>query len=156
MPIDYSAIAAAGGIPKGTPTNLSKGWKQKAAAAALERCYEKVDERDDLRSWVSGRPLVKALPNLRLDPKKWLTRHHLSKRSKEKTRVADLHNVITVSAAEHELLDASALLPVDERGRQVADARKIHHFVWNRNLVPNDREPFRLPKLARRPHVETR
>lgn len=134
MAIDWSLFA----FPKGKPKQLVDHAKGVAAAAALAKCYAKVDARDEGRSWVSGKQLVKSDRN----HDTWLTRHHLDGRVGEKR--SDHHFVITVSWTEHQLLESSSLLPVDKRNRDTTDARKIHRFAWNRRIVEPGKEPFRL------------
>lgn len=149
MAIDYDLIARAGGFGKGTPRPALKAKKDRDAELALQRCYRKVDARDKLISWVSGRPLVKAEPGRAGNARFILERHHLVKRSLDKGDVANPDNVITVSRREHRILDLGMLVPVNKRGQVVQRASQIHHFEWNRMLVPVGSEPRDIRVLKR-------
>lgn len=125
--------------PKGTRL-LQRKQRQKDAADDLDECYRKVDARDHRRCWVTSKRLAPG----HVDPWSRLTRHHLAKRSQEKSRIDDEHNVITCSAGVHVLLDGDSILVCDRRGLPTTDVRQIASFEWNRRLVPVTKEPFRL------------
>lgn len=150
MPINYSLFA----FPKGTPRVVDEHRKGVARETALDQCYAKVDRRDEGTSWVTGKILVKSDRNHAT----WLTRHHLRGRLGEHR--SNPHEVITVSWTEHQLLESCALIPVNRRGHEVADARTIAGFAWNRRLIAPNKEPFRIPAsrllVWREPRVRPR
>ena len=145
MAIDYAAIAAAGGIGKGTPSRVAKDRKKAQLATAIKHAYKEVDARDKLISWVSGKKLVRgaASDNVRLE------HHHLDRRSQSKARQADPFNVISVSASEADYLDFHYLIPVNKAGEVCHDTRKIADFHWNRNVIRPKCEPFKVKATIR-------
>jgi len=131
MPIDWDSLALPK-TPKGSkPVALAKDEKQKAKRASIDKAYDAVDARDKLISVVSGRQLSK-----RGGPDIKITRHHMDRRSQAPGRVADVHNIISVSVREANYLDLHALVPVNAAGEEVTDIRQIAGFAWNRNMVP--------------------
>lgn len=148
MSVNYSVFADVKcGLPKGTPRVMAETTKDRKKDRALEQCYEKVDARDGHRSWISGALLMKKSAN----PDRQLTRHHMDERSTHPERRADHHNVITVSLREHHWLQCHGVIPVDRRGLETTDARRIAAFAWNRRIVPAGKEPFRVThELSRR------
>lgn len=144
MAIDYAAIAAVGGLGKGTPRALSKGWKKAAKDAALQDAYDQVDARDKKRCQVTGVRLTAG----HVEDAKALERDHLAPRSTDKARVTDPDNILTVSRKVHQLLQSSALHVLDTHGRETTRVSQIAGFRFNRAMVPAGKEPFKL----RRPY----
>jgi hypothetical protein len=109
---------------------VERGLKKAEKATALEKCYAKVDLRDESVCAVTG---LKLTPHAR-DAKLRREHHHL------RGRVGDnrhsVHAVITVSAYVHELITRHVLLVFG------TDANKPLKFGWNRALVKTP--PFRL------------
>lgn len=133
--IDYSAIAAAGGIAKGPSIQLSKGWKQAEFERKLAQAYEKVNIRDDNHSRVTGKPLLASSSN----PKQQREHNHLGNRSTHPSEKTSVANIFLVSSYEHGFLTRNELLT------HGTNANKRLLFYWNRNLVPAGKEPFRIP-----------
>jgi hypothetical protein len=138
--IDYSAIEAAGGIGKGTSSQLEKGWKAKQFEQDMAKAYEAVNVRDDNRSRVSGKPLLPVSSN----PKQQREHNHLIARSLAKSLRTAVKNIFLVSQYEHGFITRNELLV------HGTDANKPLKFSWNRNLVPPDKEPFRIPQQVKR------
>jgi hypothetical protein len=137
--IDYSAIAAAGGIAKGPSIQLEKGWKKKQFEQDMADAYVVVDLRDGNRSRISG----KALLPMSSDPKQQREHNHLVPRSLAKSLRTAVKNIFLVSQYEHGFITRNELLV---HGK---DANKPLKFSWNRNLVPPGKEPFRIWPYAR-------
>lgn len=137
--IDYSVIAAAGGIPKGPSIQLEKGWKQAAVETALAKAYAKVDARDENRSRVTGRRLLAISGN----DKDRREHNHLENRSTAPDKITDVSNIFLVSTFEHGFLTRNELLI------HGTNANKKLKFSWNLNSVPVGREPFRIPAANR-------
>lgn len=134
MAIDYAAIAAAGGISKGIPRELSKGWKKAQRQAAMDAAYEAVDKRDGNRSRVTGIELSPHSSN----PKTRREHNHLRERSTHPELKTDVSNIFLVSAYEHKFITMNALQI------EGTDANKRLVFHWNRSMVPTGKEPFKL------------
>lgn len=141
MPFDYSGFS----FPKGAPRALERHRKGVAKDAALESCYADVDKRDGKRCQVTGVSLTAGA----VDEKRRLERNHLKPRSTAPESRADADNVLTVSAFVHALMQASALIAVDAKGRKTMRVSKIAGFQWNRRMVPAGKEPFRLKPFTR-------
>ena len=109
------------------PTARARKAKRRAIQDAIRECYRLVDLRDRGRSWVSLKPTMEGVSSDQLRRE----RHHLDRRSTHPERVADPFNVITVTAAEAEHLDAHRLIPVDLTGCETHDTRLIAGFAWN-------------------------
>lgn len=142
MAIDWDAIAAAGGIPKGTPRVLGKKVKQRIEDREWLNTKRLVDARDRHVCQVTGKSLTAGA----VDPWHRLERHHLEYRSANKARRWTHVNVWTTSAAIHQLIHAGALRVLDKRGNPATDVRKIDHLAWNRNVVAKGFEPCRITK----------
>lgn len=140
MPIDYSLLKFA----KGQPKVIERHAKTTKLSADLKACYDAVDVRDGKRCQVRGTSLSVGA----VDEWKALERHHLEKRSASKARRADVDNVLTVSRGVHALLESSALIPVDAKGKETTRVSKIAGYRWNRRMVPATKEPFRLKREA--------
>lgn len=140
MPIDWSLFH----FNKGTPKTLERHRKGVAKDAALEACYAEVDKRDGKRCQVTGVSLTAGA----VDDKRRLERNHLKPRSTGPEVRHDADNVLTVSAKVHALMQASALLAVDAKGRKTTRVSKIAGFEWNRRQVAKGKEPFRLKAKA--------
>lgn len=134
MAIDYEAIARAGGIGKGAPSVLTKGWKKREAESRMQDAFDAVDKRDGLVSRISGKPLVKESP----DPKLQRDHCHMRGRRVDPAHRFDPKRIFNASRYEHKLFDAHA---IEVEGTD-ADKRLI--FRWNRDVVPVGKEPFRL------------
>jgi hypothetical protein len=137
--IDYSAIAAAGGIPKGPSIQLEKGWKLAAFEAKLAKAYAKVDLRDDCRSRVTGRELF---PVSRSD-KDRREHNHLENRATAPDKITDPANIFLVSTYEHGFITRNELLI------HGTNAYKKLTVSWNPRLIKPGREPFRIPSANR-------
>lgn len=134
MPIDWAAIAAAGGIGKGQPRVIVKARARSDAEKALRNAYKDVDERDGIYSRVSGRPTTPGAvaPQMRRE------HHHIKPRSTHPELVTDRRNVFICTAEEHQLIHAGAL---QVEGTN-ADKRLV--FQWNRVMVAAGKEPFQI------------
>ncbi len=132
--IDYAAIAAAGGIPKGPSIQLEKGWKKAEFEAALAAAYEEVNQRDGNRSRVTGIEL-QAQSN---DDKFRREHNHLGERSTHPDKITDPANIFLCSTLEHKYLTSHDLLI------EGTDARKRLIFFWNPRTMKGKPLPFRL------------
>lgn len=141
MAIDYSGFA----FPKGTPKALERHRKGSARDAALEKCYAAVDARDGKRCQVTGVSLTAGA----VDEKRRLERNHLKPRSTAPESRDDSDNVISVSAFVHALMQSSALMAVDAKGRKTTRVSKIAGFAWNRRMVKPGKEPIRLKPFSK-------
>jgi hypothetical protein len=121
------------------PVQLERHRKQAKKKSALDRCYEKVDDRDGEVCQVTGVPLKAG----HLDPKRRLTRDHLKPRSTGPEDRAHHDNVLTVSDFIHSLLQSSALYPVDRHGEETVRVSKIVGWRWRESF---GKCPIRLPK----------
>lgn len=133
--IDYSAIAAAGGIAKGPSIQLEKGWKKKDFERDLAAAYLAVDIRDCNRSRITGKQLLPSSG----DPKQQREHNHLVPRSLAKSLRTAVKNIFLVSSYEHGFITRNELLVYGK------DANKSLTFAWNRRLVAVGKEPFRIP-----------
>lgn len=120
-----TSLAKAGGLPVAPLSEDERKARTADAAADLARAYAIVDERDKLISWVSGRLLYR-----RGGPASLLTHHHLDRRSREKGRIADPFNIVSVSAIEALFLDSHDLIAIDYDGVECHDTRHIVTFDW--------------------------
>lgn len=130
MPIDWNALA----IPKGAPSVLTKGWKKRDNASRMDAAFAAVDARDGLVSRISGQPLLKESA----DPKLQRDHCHMRGRNVDPKEKFNPKRIFNASRYEHKLFDAHA---IEVEGTD-ADQRLI--FRWNRNVVPVEKEPFRL------------
>ena len=132
--IDWTAIAAAGGISKGPSIQLEKGWKQVEFEAQLAKAYAFVDQRDENRSRVTGIELVADTA----DQKRRREHNRLGERSTHPDKITDPANIFLCSTFEHKYLTSHDLLieGTDANGRLI--------FHWNRNTIKPGKEPFRL------------
>lgn len=142
MAIDYAALAAVGGIPKGRPRILDKHAKDTAEDRAWQQCCDQVDARDQRRCQVTDA----CLSARAVDPWLALERHHLEPRSKAKLRRFNPHNVWTISAAVHQLIGAGALRVLNKHGRRATSVETIDYLEWNRRMVARGEEPCRIRK----------
>lgn len=139
MAIDYSAIEAAGGIGKGKPRQLTRGWKKKENADRMQAAFDAVDARDKGISRISGK---ETLTNTSDD--KALRDHcHMRGRNVDPVEKYNPKRIFTATREEHKAYDAHLL----EREGEDADLRLI--FRWNRRLVPVGQEPFRIASKRR-------
>ena len=116
------------------PAVLARHWKKAEKKQALVDAYTLVDARDQGYSVISGVYTDPGSP----DPKRRREHHHLRGRNAAPELVNSQDHILTVSAFEHQLLHAKALLVEGESMRE----RLI--FSWNREIVPAGKEPFRL------------
>jgi hypothetical protein len=137
MAIDYAAIAAAGGIPKGTPSGLAKHQKNTEHDRKLAKAYAVVNDREANTCQVSGAQLLAATKN----PKRLREHHHLKGRNVKPEWVYEPRRILLVSKWIHDFLTANVIL-VDG-----TDATKPLVFRWNRNLVKPGKEPARLERV---------
>ena len=134
--IDYAAIAAAGGIGKGTALVVVRRRRRTRRGRALRLAYAAVDLRDESVCWVTGITLTADADDLRYRRE----HHHLAGRRVRPEWVNDPHHIITVSAAVHALITSKRLRV------HGLDARESITFSWNRRFVPVGREPFPLDR----------
>ena len=134
--IDYAAIAAAGGIPKGPSKQVTQVWKDAGFIKKLAKAYATVNVRDDGRSRVTGRVLRATTKN----DKDRREHNHLANRSTAPAKITDPANIFLVSTFEHGFITRNELLI------HGTDARKELKFSWNANVFkPGDPVPFRIP-----------
>lgn len=117
---------------KPRPSVLDKIDRRRAKASALDKAYQKVDERDGSVCWVTGKRLT---PGHKLAE---FRREHHHLRGRVGANLSNAHFIVTVSALAHELITRHVLLVLGD------DARKPIRFAWNRAMVLPNREPFRL------------
>jgi hypothetical protein len=98
---------------------VDRGRKKAEKATALEKCYAKVDLRDESLCWVTGLKLSPSARENRLRRE----HHHLVGRVGDARHSA--FRVITVSALVHELITRHVLLVIG------TDATKPIFFEWN-------------------------
>lgn len=143
MAIDYSLLA----LPKSAPGVVRRKAKHRKNASAWRKTAKAVDARDRVdeapRCFITGKRLQTANP---LDPWTFRDRAHVEARSKAKNRRHDVDNVISVSRAVHDLIDKSALLLLDKRGREATSIQSIDHVAWNRRWIAKGEEPCRVRK----------
>ena len=134
MAIDYSAIAAAGGIGKGIPRDLAKGWKKAEFKKQMDAAYAVVNQRDGDRSRLTGIELRADHPN----PKCRREHNHLEERSTNPARRTDPSNIFLCSTFEHKFITNNSIII------EGTDANEKLIFHWNRRIVPPGKEPFKL------------
>jgi hypothetical protein len=134
MGIDWSVLK----FGKGSPGGLLRHRKRVSNTARLQEAYTDVDLRDGGFSVVSG---AWTKPGA-ADPRVRREHHHLKGRRVRPDWVFKPERIITVTAFEHELLQTHALHV------EGCDARKPLFFHWNRRMVPEGKEPFRIRKAA--------
>jgi hypothetical protein len=122
------------------PRAVEKARKDRHEEASLRAAYRLVDKRDGRVCQVTREHLVAGHP----DAKKDLTRHHLEERSLNKSRRFSAANIWTVSRSVHSLINAKGIEILDKRGEKALDVRQIYKVVWNRDIVPHAKEPFRI------------
>jgi hypothetical protein len=132
--IDWDAIARAGGIPKGPPVVLEKGWKKREFEAALAAAYEVVNKRDGNRSRVTGIELFAEHGS----DKSRREHNHLGERSTDPDKITDPSNIFLCSTYEHKFITNHAL---EIEG---TDANKRLIFRWNVAMLNGKQPPFRL------------
>lgn len=138
--IDYAAIAAAGGIPKGPSIQLEKGWKDAQFIKDLAAAYEIVNVRDSNRSRVSGRVLLPRTGN----DKARREHNHLENRATAPSKVTDPANIFLVSTYEHGFITRNELLI------HGTNANRKLAFYWNPNVFTDGKKPpFRIPAAFR-------
>lgn len=143
MAVDYSVLA----LPKSKPSVVVRAVKQKQARRAWRQTAKAVDQRDRAEDaddtpvcFITGKYLSTKTTD------KWLFRDraHLEARSLNKGRRFEVENVISCSRGVHQLIDSSALLLFDKRGRPAKSRRSIDHVAWNRRYVARGEEPCRI------------
>lgn len=129
-------------LPKPTPGVLARGWKRAEAATKLEKCYAKVDARDDSTCWVTG---LKVTPFAQ-DHARRREHHHLAGRRVKPEWKFDVNRIITLSRYVHELVTKHILLVIGD------DARRPIVFAWNPRMVKANAAPFHIrPSVAATP-----
>jgi hypothetical protein len=145
MPIDYSVLA----LPKHTPRVLVKAAKDRKNRSAWRKTAKAVDKRDEAED-LEGRPVCfitgKYLLKVSSDEWRQRDRCHIESRSQSKARKNDVNNVLSCSRGVHRLIDASALLLLNKRGREAKSVKAIDHVAWNRRMVAKGDEPIRIRK----------
>lgn len=136
--IDYSALAAAGGIPKHRPRVLEIHDKSTAHTRKLAKAYDLVNKRENNICQVSRVTLRPFSVNEKIRRE----HHHLSSRNVKPEWVYSAKRIILVSRTIHRLLTANVILI------EGTDATKTLKFRWNRNMVKPGAEPMRLPRVA--------
>lgn len=143
--IDYSLFGSVGGFPKSRPAVLVRKDKQRTEAKAWRETKKAVDTRDAQDEapvcFITGKRLQ---TKNSLDEWTFRDRAHLEARSQNKARRYTSANVISVSRAVHVLIDKSALLLLNKRGRPATSVKTIDHVAWNRNWIQKGKEPCRL------------
>lgn len=143
MPIDYSLFA----FPKQTPGVIVRKDKQRAEAKAWRKTKKAVDTRDEVDGdpvcFITGKRLQTANS---LDEWTFRDRAHLEARSTSKARRFKSSNVISVSRGVHALIDSSALLLFNKRGKPATSVKTIDYVAWNRRMVPKGSEACRIRK----------
>ena len=135
MGIDYSVLP----ISKGTPRQLTRGWKKKSNEQRMDEAFAAVDARDKGISRISGKETFTNTSN-----EKVLRDHcHMRGRNVAPAEKYDPKRIFTATREEHKAYDAHLL----EREGEDADKRLI--FRWNRRLVPVGQEPFRIASKRR-------
>lgn len=132
--IDWDLIARHGGIAKGTPIVLEKGWKKREFEAALAAAYEVVNKRDGNRSRVTGVELFAE----HASDKSRREHNHLGERSTNPDKITDPANIFLCSTLEHKYLTNHTLLI------EGTDATKRLIFHWNPEMLKGKQPPFRL------------
>ena len=120
-------------FPKGEPLGVTKHRKRVDADAALRECYADVDARDASICWVTGRYTSSGA----VDPRVRREHHHLVKRSRDRGLIDKPHNVITVTAEAHKLIEAGWIVVEGK------DARKAIFFHWRADVQAHQK-PFRI------------
>lgn len=135
MGIDYSVLP----LSKGTPRQLTRGWKKTANEARMQAAFDAVDARDKGISRISGKETFTGTSN-----EKVLRDHcHFRGRNADPVEKYNQKRIFTATREEHKAYDAHLL----EREGEDADKRLI--FRWNRRLVPVGKEPFRIASKRR-------
>jgi len=133
MAIDYAAIAAAGGIGKGTPGVVLKERRQ-AEKDALEQAWkDAIDKRDGLVSRVSG----KALATNTADKKLLRDHCHIKSKKAHPEIRYEVWNGFNASRYEHRLIH-NGWITIEG-----ANANKRLIFRWADHVKPEDRT-FRI------------
>lgn len=142
--IDWSSFA----LPKPTPKVLAKAKKQKTERSDWRKASKAVDKRDKAED--ADRPVCfitgKYLLTVSADEWTQRDRCHIEPRSKSKARKNDASNVLSCSRGVHRLIDSSALLLLDKKGREAKSVKAIDHVAWNRRMVAKGDEPIRIRK----------
>jgi hypothetical protein len=128
--------------PKSAPSVYLKRAKAKAEDREWRLTCKRVDDRDKLRCFVTGKPLMGG----HVDAWQALERHHLEPRSRNKSRRFNHKNVVTTARAIHQLIHAGALRLLDKRGAPAKAFNDIDSVQWNRLLIPKGDEPCRIRK----------
>ena len=131
---------AKGSLWKKPPDVVLKKARDKAEDREWRLLCQRVDARDKKRCQVRGTVLSAGA----VDPWQALERHHLEARSRNRQRKFDIVNLWTVSRAIHQLIHAGALRVLDKAGEPATDVRQIRRLEWNRTILPEGKEPFRL------------
>ncbi len=138
--IDYAAIAAAGGIPKGPSKQVTQVWKTADFEKKLAKAYAKVNVRDDNHSRVTGKPLLASTKN----DKARREHNHLANRATAPDKITDPANIFLVSTFEHGFITRNELLI------HGTHANKELRFSWNPNVFKDGKAvPFRIPAAMR-------
>lgn len=132
--IDWDLIARHGGIAKGTPIVMEKGWKKREFEAALAAAYEVVNKRDGNRSRVTGVELFAE----HASDKSRREHNHLGERSTHPEKITDPSNIFLCSTLEHKYLTSHAIEIEGE------DANQRLIFRWNLAMLNGNPPPFRL------------
>jgi hypothetical protein len=122
VPIDYAAIAAAGGIGKGVPGVVLKERRQQTKDDLEQAWKDAIDKRDGMKSRVSGKPRDHC--------------HIKSKKAHPEIRY-EVWNGFNASRYEHKLIHAGW---IEIEG---TDANKRLIFRWAAHVKPEDRT-FRI------------
>jgi len=137
--IDWDLIARHGGIAKGTPIVLEKGWKKREQEAALAAAYEVVNKRDQNRSRITGVELFAE----HASDKSRREHNHLGERSTDPDKITDPSNIFLCSTFEHRYLTNHTL---EIEG---TDANKRLIFRWNLDMLRGQAPPFRIMSKRR-------
>jgi hypothetical protein len=139
MAIDWSSIAAHGGIPKNggrPPRVLATQQKQTEHDRKLAAAYAIVDARENNICQLSGAQLSPTSS----DPKRRREHHHLKGRNVKPEWIYEPRRIALVSAHVHSLITSGAILIAG------TDATKPLKASWNRQIVK--RLPMRLESVS--------
>ena len=125
--------------PKGEPGIVRRHQRRVEDEKALRECYAEVDARDAGYCWVTGRYTQSGA----VDPRVRREHHHIVKRSRDKGLIDKPHNVITVCAEAHKLIEAGWIIVEGK------DARKRLFFHWRSDLKASQK-PFTIRAMLGR------
>lgn len=133
MPIDWNAVTAHGGIPKGTPGVVLKERRKQTHDEKEQAWKDGIDKRDGLVSRVSGKLLAANTS----DPKVLRDHCHIKGKKAYPALRYEVWNGFNASRYEHKLIHAGW---IEIEGTD-ADKRLI--FRWAAHVKPEDRT-FRM------------